>query len=505
MRILNERSAEFSWRCLPWNPWILGLIGACLLPWLGQTAPRELAADFGQPIGVIKALHGINKGPLAPGGLIDLTEPLRPLYLPTARMHDCHWPNPDVVDVHVVFPNFDADPTDPKSYDFSATDEYLLAVQKTGARIIYRLGESIEHTTRKRFVHPPADPEKWASICLGIIRHYNEGWARGHRFGIQYWEIWNEPENRPAMWSGTDEDYLRLYAITSRALRSRYPNLKIGGPAVGASGRLVAGAFEPTTFVSHFLEFCRRESLPLDFFSWHCYTDDPAEVGARARGIRQLLDNHGFKQAESHLNEWNYLPGNSWTPLGRSSTPEVRQRFYEDMADPAGAAFLVTSLLELQDASVNMANLFHGELGGFGLFNEHGVPQKNYYGLQAFSGLLDTPRRVSTLGSLSGRFAITAGLNSSNSEAGILLSNFTDDATTFQLQVLQLPWKQPTQVEIRLVNANQNFELGETMRLSNAGRIYLILPKPTVALVRLRPNLETRSRAAQSSPTPVDK
>ena len=59
-------------------------------------------------------------------------------------------------------------------------------------------------------MHPPADAAKWAAICVGIIRHYNEGWANGFHHGIRYWEIWNEPENRPAMWTGTDEDYLAL-------------------------------------------------------------------------------------------------------------------------------------------------------------------------------------------------------------------------------------------------------------------------------------------------------
>jgi len=32
---------------------------------------------------------------------------------------------------------------------------------------------------------------------------------------------------------------------------------------------------------------------------------------------------------------------------------------------------------------VDAANLFHGELGGFGLFNEHGVPQRNDHALRA--------------------------------------------------------------------------------------------------------------------------
>jgi xylan 1,4-beta-xylosidase len=348
-------------------------------------AAAEVAVDFGRAAGVIRPLHGINKGPIAPGGLIDLTAPLRALHLPSARLHDCHWPNPDVVDIHAVFPNFDADPALASSYDFALTDEYLAAARRTGAEIIYRLGESIEHTTTKRFAHPPKDFEKWTAICLGIIRHYNEGWAGGARHNIRYWEIWNEPENRPAMWSGSDDDYFRLYRVAATAIKQRYPNLKVGGPAVGYSGHFVNGVFRPGAFVTNFLSYCRREALPLDFFSWHCYTADPVEITRRAHAIRRLLDDYGFTKTESHLNEWNFLPGHTWKPLSRSSAPEVRQRFYEEMSDAAGGAFIATTLIELQDSPVDAGNLFHGELGGFGLFNEFGVPQKNYHALRVDS------------------------------------------------------------------------------------------------------------------------
>ena len=42
--------------------------------------------------------------------------------------------------------------------------------------------------------NPPRDPARWAAVCAGIVRHYNEGWAGGFRHDIRYWEIWNEPD-----------------------------------------------------------------------------------------------------------------------------------------------------------------------------------------------------------------------------------------------------------------------------------------------------------------------
>ena len=75
-----------------------------------------------------------------------MIEEQKALGVPFMRLHDCGWPNPDVVNIHAVFPDPDADPTLPESYDFRLTDEYIAAVRKTGAEAIYRLGESIEHT-----------------------------------------------------------------------------------------------------------------------------------------------------------------------------------------------------------------------------------------------------------------------------------------------------------------------------------------------------------------------
>jgi hypothetical protein len=91
-----------------------------------------------------------------------------------------------------------------------------------------------------------------------------------------------------------------------------------------------------------------QDNVPLNFFSWHCYTADPTELVARSRAVRRLLDDKGFTETENHLNEWNYLPGNTWEPIGKSATPADRQRFYGEMGGAQGAAFVAAALLELR-------------------------------------------------------------------------------------------------------------------------------------------------------------
>jgi len=453
-----------------------------------EAGAHVFQVDFAQAKGRTRPLHGINKGPLAPGGLLDLTEPQRALGVPYIRLHDCHWPNPDVVDIHAVFPKPAADPERPESYDFRLTDEYLAATVATGAEIIYRLGESIEHTAHKRFVHPPADPAHWARVALGIIRHYNEGWAKGFRYGIRYWEIWNEPENRPAMWTGTDADYFRLYCESARAIKAEFPALKVGGPAVGNTGELMGDRLQPSAFVTAFLRFCRAESLPLDFLSWHCYTADPQELVRRAREVRRLLDDTGFSRAESHLNEWNYLPGGSWTGATRGATPAERQRFYEQMTGPPGAAFLVAALLELQEAPVDVGCLFHGEAGAFGLFSEHGVPQKSYEAVHAFNQLARLDRRVTAHGAVPGRLAMGAGLGRDAKEAVVLVSNFAHPHGQLRIELKNLPWEGGTLYSLEHGPKSEgNPAAREGTPLAPGEAVTLPLAAPAIALLRLRP------------------
>ena len=152
------------------------------------SAAAELTVDCSRSEGTVRPLHGVNSGPIHAGEPLDLSAYHRELGVPLTRLHDCHWPNPDVVDIHVLFPDFKADPSRPESYDFSRTDDYLQAILNTGSGIVFRLGESIEHSKKKHHVHPAADAEKWAAVCLSIVRHYNDGWANGFHHKIRYWD-----------------------------------------------------------------------------------------------------------------------------------------------------------------------------------------------------------------------------------------------------------------------------------------------------------------------------
>ncbi len=448
----------------------------------------ELTVDFSESAGVIRPLHGANGGPICYRGLVDLSAYQSELGLPLIRLHDVPWAAFDAVDVSIIFRDFRNDPGKPENYDFASTDDYLAAIVKVGSPILYRLGESIEHTPRKYRVNPPKDFAKWAEICCGIIRHYNEGWAGGFHHDIRYWEIWNEPDGKPAMWTGTDDQSLELYEVVAKSIKKQWPNLKVGGPALANTGKFENGQFKPSDYMMRFLRRCRDNKVPLDFFSWHRYSKDPLEYALRARAVRELLDSHGFEKTESHLNEWNYLPNWDWKPLTKAGQGVVRDQWLAQIQGPTGAAFDALVLISLQDAPVDMANIFTADNQVLGMFSFSGVPQKSFYAFKAFRKLLDTPRRVRTPSCAAGELAACAGLDSAKTRASILMSSFYPATGVPEVVIRGLPWKTPAAFELYLVDAAHNLDLVRSGTLGTDGQLQVPeLKAPAVVLLTLSP------------------
>ena len=331
----------------------------------------------------IRPLNGVNGGPVTHNFRRDASALFSEARIPLCRLHDIEGTlgGGKFVDVRNVFPLWDMDENDPKSYDFEFTDEYLRRIADCGAKPFYRLGETIDHGYFKAHVRPPEDFGKWARVCANIVRHYNEGWADGFRMGIEYWEIWNEPENQP-MWTGTKEQFFELYRVTSNLLKKEFPDIKVGGYAscgVYAAFNENAHGFYRSflTWFEDFLKYIKApETLsPLDFFSWHIYSSDPDEVLRHARYCREKLDAAGFGNVEAILDEWNY----------------AGKDMFEKMRDMTGAGFAADVMCRLQaEESVDAACYYDAQPDQAygGLFIRHtDTPSRAYYAFKAFGAL----------------------------------------------------------------------------------------------------------------------
>ena len=279
--------------------------------------PGVLRIDFEQTVGEIKPVHNIGRMPEYETGS-EINK-----YFTEANMTSCRTHDVNVTDMHRIFPDFSKDVNDESAYCFAESDKVLAAIVDAGMEPFFRFGISWSDPAREReHLLPPADYDKWAQICEHIILHYNEGWANGFRYAIEYWEIWNEPENSDDIadnhfWIGSDEEYFRLYDVSAKYLKSKFPELKIGGYgscgfyALTKTNALNTGASPRNqyfvTYFLNFLEYIKEHGSPMDFFTWHSYTT--TEKNARYIDyVRKKLKKAGYGSAEIIVDEWNYNP-----------------------------------------------------------------------------------------------------------------------------------------------------------------------------------------------------
>jgi hypothetical protein len=292
--------------------------------------------------GPVKPMNAGNNGPTD-----RIMEDYKALRIPYARTHDTPLGTEyggHCIDINLVFPDFRANPNNPKSYGFTNSDVVRQDTLKAGAKPFYRLGQSIEHQTKKYGIYPPKNYKKWAKICEHIIRHYNEGWADGYHMGIEYWEIWNEPDldqpqdrwkTDPRTWAGTMEQFDELYVVAAKHLKKCFPDLKIGGPAFA----------NPRKYGPAFLDYVKEKGAPLDFFSHHMYHRRPARIVEDVRIIRKMLDEKGFTETESILNEWNFNTG--WDTASDIYSRKMRPTI-------KGAAFVAAVMCACQSEPLDM-------------------------------------------------------------------------------------------------------------------------------------------------------
>ena len=371
-----------------------------------------LRPDYSSPCGRIKPMHCINNAPLswAEDGMFHY---LGEAGIPVSRLHDTGgmYGGGVYVDVDNIFRRPAADPDDPAAYDFAYTDWLLTHLDAVGCKPFYRLGCTIENhhkEIRPYRIIPPNDPEKWAEVCRHIVAHYNEGWANGFHMGIEYWEIWNEPDNEPIMednpmWRGTMEQFFELYEITANKLKKSFPACKIGGYAscgfYDILNRKAQAQANVSTRTGYFIEFFEKflthittegHKAPLDFFSWHSYSG-PDENVQYAAYARRMLDTFGFTGTESILNEWN--PG------------------FWRRGQLVDGAYIGQMFIAMQNAPVDMLAYYDGQLTSSygGLFDPVSrQPFKAYHVFRAFHELYRLGTQYPLIGaSPDGRIADT--------------------------------------------------------------------------------------------------
>ena len=407
----------------------------------------KITVNFENTIGCIKPMHAVGQPPFTGGFCQFDCSPMQYLqeaHIPYSRLHDVGGPfgGNRFVDIPNIFRDFDADETDPACYDFAFTDALLAGMAEYDLKPIFRLGVTIENQCHIKAYHiyPPKDYAKWARICEHIIRHYNEGWADGFHYGIEYWEIWNEPDNGIAgknqMWIGTNEQFYELYDVAAKHLKACFGDaIKVGGygmcglrdviyhpekygmelsPQKPSNEEGVRLALHRQEFFFGFLSYIKEHQSPIDFFSWHSYFTVEQTL-ALSRYIRRTLDEYGYQGLETMLNEWN--------------GPHDKIQIDTSYASAQAAAMLLGQQNEPVDMLCYYDSRYNGgPYGGFFHPITH-QPTSVYYAFKAFGQLFEMGTQAEALSDTKGLYAIAA---CSNGKKALMIANITEEDQLIQ-------------------------------------------------------------------------
>jgi hypothetical protein len=183
-------------------------------------------------------------------------------------------------------------------YHWVTLDRAIKAILATGAKPILNL------CFKPRVLYPqidqeivdPTDYSEWEELIYQLVKHCNQD----RKFGIEYWEVGNEGdigESGGCPYKFAPQSYVSYYGHTVRAIRHADPHAKVGGPALASSRSPLADAL---------IDSAARGEAPLDFISWHLYSNDPREFWKTIDYMQAKLAKYPqLNSVETILDEWN--------------------------------------------------------------------------------------------------------------------------------------------------------------------------------------------------------
>lgn len=297
-------------------------------------------------------------------------------------------------------------------------------------------------------VTPPRDYNKWAGLIKALTQHFTE------RYGAEevktwYFEVWNEP-NLSGFWSGSQEEYFKLYEYSVKAIKGVNSAYRVGGPAT-------AGA----AWVPEMINFCHQHNLPIDFVSTHAYgvhqgyldefgtsgtvlDANPNSVSGDVRHSREQIAQSPLPKLELHYTEWSA----SYTP----SDP-IHDSYHE-------AAYILQKIKESGNAAQSMSYWVFTDIfeeagprftpfhGGFGLLNYQGIRKPAFHAYAMMNKLSEQELQNSDAAS----WACT---NGRGNDVQVLLWDYTythpgDSVHNQSFYIRDLPAKEKGKVKVQI-------------------------------------------------------
>ncbi len=196
-------------------------------------------------------------------------------------------------------------------------------------------------------VTPPKDYTKWKNLVTEIIKHSEDRYG-APEIQAWRWEVWNEPDIKPQFFTGTEEEYFKMYDYAAEGAIAVDPDIKIGGPASALS--------DTSGLLKRFVNHCMtanlanpaKKSTKVDFVSWHQYPwnegdQNPTGFAARNRGIGIFLKRYPTLKLENLQTEWN---------------ASARYNYFDDEANASFVVKAIHSLFADQNQGAEPPDVF---------------------------------------------------------------------------------------------------------------------------------------------------
>lgn len=328
-------------------------------------------------------------------------------------------------------------------------------------------------------VTPPKDYEKWAGLIKNLIEHFTERYG-ADEVKTWYFEVWNEPNLSPGFWTGTQEEYFKLYKYTAQAVKSINKEYRVGGP--GTAG----AAWEP-----EMIEYCHKNNVPIDFISTHAYgvkqgfldeygqggtvlDKNPMSLSGDVLQSRKEIAGSSIPNLELHYTEWSA----SYTPAD-----PIHDSYHE-------ASYVLQKLKQVGNAATSMSYWVFTDIfeepgprftpfhGGFGMLTIQGINKPVFYAYQFLNHLGNIE--------LKNRDTASWVCKDSSGNLQALVWDYTytlsDSTNNQQYYIRDLPSKSKGRLKINIANvpkgnyALEVYKVG--YRSNDAYSTYLSMSKP---------------------------
>ena len=288
-------------------------------------------------------------------------------------------------------------------FDFDGVDRVYDIVCELGMRPVVELSFMPRDLARdphrtvfayEGIISPPSDWDRWGELVSGLAAHLVDRYGR--REVVEHWpiEVWNEA-NLSVFWSGTPQEFWRLYEVSARAVKAVDPRIRVGGPASAAVG---------------WIDDQLAAEAPVDFLSTHIYGSPPLDLRPMA-DLPLLWTEWGVTASHgSDINDTvfaaTFLLRGMRSAAGRveALAPWVASDHFEELGRPP--------------------RLLHG---GFGLLTVGNLAKPKYWALTLAQRLGDTQLPVAARGDGAGSLVESWAARGDDGTVGMLVWNTTLD------------------------------------------------------------------------------